>query len=690
MIGAAGTIAFLHALVWIKHRKEAHNLLIAIAGLAAAALGGIELQQLRTESVEVYVTLVKIQHIPLAVLLLMLVWYVHARLPEARRSLAIIISVLWGLTVLINFMAPFSIVFTEITQLNRIYFAWGAEYFVLPVGSANPWKIIPDAATVLLLYYFAEAGWQCWKSGNRRRAVFVAGSPVLFMLLAGIHTPLVDAGLVQTPYMISFAFIAMLLSFSIELSDEAIRAADLSRDMKTNEHRWQTLLHNIEMAISEADESGRFTYVNPCLLSMTGYERDELIGRHFLTLYPKEIHERMEKGFRAVWLGAPTSGGSIKMICKDGTQKTVLWSVVILRDREQQPKAILSLGQDITDRETAYQEIRNLKERLEEEKLYLEEEVTQTGNYHNIIGSSDALRYVLTLTDQVAPTTASVLLEGETGVGKELFARAIHDASQRSSMPLVRVNCASIPDNLIESELFGHERGAFTGADNMRKGRFEIADGGTLFLDEVGDMPMDLQAKLLHALEGGEFQRLGGNEPHKSDVRVISATNRILTEEVAEGRFREDLYFRLATFPITIPPLRKRAEDIPKLIEFFVDHFSRKMGKSISTIPRTALNQLTEYHWPGNIRELRNVIERAVITTQGDSLSLPDYSSGETLHPEHSNGDEALESIEKRHITTVLESCGWKIEGPKAAAERLGLRPSTLRNKMKKIGISRP
>ncbi len=337
----------------------------------------------------------------------------------------------------------------------------------------------------------------------------------------------------------------------------------------------------------------------------------------------------------------------------------------------------------------ALAEIERYKAQLEAERAYLREEIHAEHNFGEIIGTSDALKYVLFKVRQIAPTDTTALILGETGTGKELIARAIHGASSRADRPLVKVNCAALPANLIESELFGHERGAFTGAFARQVGRFELANGGTLFLDEIGEMPLELQAKLLRVLQDKEFERLGGSRTIKADVRLISATNRNLEQEVREGRFRQDLFYRINVFPITLPPLRQRKEDIPLLVSAFVARLSKRLGKGIRRIPDAVIEELQSYHWPGNIRELENVIERAVISSEGSVLTLADrLTPGES--PMAPPGPQNLQALEREHILRVLEQTRWRIEGKGGAANLLGLNPSTLRGRMRKLGIYRP
>jgi chemotaxis protein methyltransferase CheR len=295
---------------------------------------------------------------------------------------------------------------------------------------------------------------------------------------------------------------------------------------------------------------------------------------------------------------------------------------------------------------------------------------------------------VLYKVEQIAPSDTTVLVLGETGTGKELVARAIHGSSPRKERALVKVNCATLPSNLIESELFGHEKGAFTGAHVRQLGRFEIANGATLFLDEIGELPLELQPKLLRVIQDGEFERLGSSGTIKVDVRVIAATNRNLEEEVRRGRFREDLWYRLSIFPITVPPLRERMEDLALMVDFFIDKISKRLGKSIESIPTRVMNTLQDYQWPGNVRELENVLERAVINSSGPKLHLVDELK--KPHKDLTITQKTLEDVERDHIIRILEQTNWKVSGKNGAAEILGLNRSTLRARIRKLGIREP
>jgi transcriptional regulator with GAF, ATPase, and Fis domain len=310
-----------------------------------------------------------------------------------------------------------------------------------------------------------------------------------------------------------------------------------------------------------------------------------------------------------------------------------------------------------------------------------------------VIGDSPAFKDALNRVRDVAPTDATVLLLGETGTGKENIARALHEASARRNRALVRVNCAALPGSLIESELFGHERGAFTGAVTARQGRFELADRGTIFLDEIGDLPLELQPKLLRVLQEGEFERIGSSRTRQVDVRIIAATHRNLEAAVEAGTFRADLYYRISVFPISLPPLRERRTDIPQLAWFFIQQRCRRLHRTINDVPAAVMQALQRYDWPGNVRELENVIERAIIRSSGDTLVLDQSLAEGTLPVRESTslpGQATLEDVERQHVADVLKVCGWRINGPGNAAQRLGLHPNTLRFRMKKLGITRP
>ena len=377
-----------------------------------------------------------------------------------------------------------------------------------------------------------------------------------------------------------------------------------------------------------------------------------------------------------------------RLLMKDGRIKWVSEIGRTYYDDAGNPVRSVGIVQNITDHKQAekdLQEIEQLKKRLEKENLYLREEVKLLNKHADIVGKSNAIRNVLAQAEKVGPTDTTVLILGETGTGKERLAYAIHTMSTRKDRPLVMVNCASLPPTLIESELFGREKGAYTGSLTKMMGRFELADGATLFLDEIGDLPLELQSKLLRVIEQGQFERLGSTRTIQVDVRIIAATNSDLAMDVNEGRFRKDLYYRLNVFPITVPPLRERKEDIPSLVWSFVKQLEKSLGKQINSIPKQRMEDLMNYPWPGNIRELRNVIEHAMILSNTGVLDVEPPSCALQEQP----GSYTLHDMERKHILEVLESTGWRISGRNGASEILGMKRTTLQSRMKALDIHR-
>ena len=425
--------------------------------------------------------------------------------------------------------------------------------------------------------------------------------------------------------------------------------------------------------------------------------RQEIAQIERLEDFPQEAHIDQETyrklGVKSVLLVPFSVGGRLTCVFSfTTTRKERTWpGEQILRLKLAGEIIANTLGRKQADEAQmeSLMQIKRLKTQLESESAYLQSEIKLSHNFEKLIGQSDALKYVLFKTGQVAPTDATTLILGETGTGKELIARAIHNISPRKDRVLIKVNCGALPSNLIASELFGHEKGAFTGAQARRAGRFEVANGSTLFLDEIGELPLDLQAQLLRVLQDGEFERLGSSHTIKVDVRIIASTNRNLKEEVRIGRFRDDLWYRLNVFPITMPPLRERKEDIPLLANWFIDIYAKKYGKSINTIPFNVMKDLQKYPWPGNVRELEHVVERAIITTQGSRLRLMEkLDAPEREEPQ--NIRKSLMEVERDYIVQVLKRTGWKVDGGNGAAQILGLNPSTLRTRMKKLQIKRP
>jgi PAS domain S-box-containing protein len=421
---------------------------------------------------------------------------------------------------------------------------------------------------------------------------------------------------------------------------------------------------------------------------LLGVPASELVGHPAIDRFAETPagQARAEEAIRAGFDGREISGLELEMHRPDGRP---LWVSVWMRPMRGpggRIPAVHSIWVDITDRVLAEAE----RARLQQQNLYLQEELRSVHNFEEIVGRSPALLAVLDKVGRVAATDATVLITGETGTGKELIARAIHSNSRRAARPLIKVNCAALPAGLVESELFGHEKGAFTGAIARRIGRFELADGGTLFLDEVGELPLETQAKLLRVLQEREIERVGGGAAIPVDVRIIAATNRDLIRAVREGTFREDLYYRLGVFPIPLPPLRDRTEDLPLLVHSLVARLAVRIGKRIEGVGAQAMGRLAAYRWPGNIRELENVLERAVILAANPILDLEiEATPPPTLAPTADASPPSLEEVERRHILAILGRTNWVIEGPRGAASLLGLHPNTLRSRLKKLGIAR-
>jgi PAS domain S-box-containing protein len=483
---------------------------------------------------------------------------------------------------------------------------------------------------------------------------------------------------------------------------QAIARKGAERALRRSEERLRLTTAAAGAALWTIENGSGRMWFNDIAREMFGpAAEEELVWERWLAAVHPDDRARVDKVYRA-----SVSGKDVKVDFRfERPDGSLRWATARGRqqfDPDGMPAFLVGVTLDITERKASeeklegqLEEIRRLKERLDAEVIVLRDEVQASRPSGEIAGASDAIRYVHFRIGKVAPLDTTVLIQGETGTGKNLAASAIHAQSRRKDRPLITVSCTALPGNLIESELFGRERGAFTGADQKRLGRFEIADGSSLFLDEIGDMPLDLQTKLLRVVQTGEFERLGSSKTLKVDVRIIAATNRNLEEAVREGRFRADLFYRLNVFPITMPSLREHREDIPVLVRTLVEKFARKCGRSITTIPEPLLTVLMEYAWPGNVRELENVIERAVIVSAGPTLKLAEPLQGHTPagaspSPLPAQGPGAkLEEVEREHISRTLQATGWRIQGKGGAAERLGLNSSTLRARMRKLGIRR-
>ena len=450
---------------------------------------------------------------------------------------------------------------------------------------------------------------------------------------------------------------------------------------------YRDLYDEAPIAYVREDLDSRLISANRAALRILGLEPDDVPGILGASLVPDtpDAQRRVKEALASVGRGADTSGVVLELRRKnDGRPVWIQW----WSRPEPNGRYTRTMFLDITEQVLMEQE----QDKLKAQNLYLQEEIKSVHNFEEIVGRSPSLLAVLAKVDRVARTDATVLITGETGTGKELIARAVHSRSRRSEKPLIKVNCAALPAGLIESELFGHEKGAFSGALSRRLGRFELANGGTIFLDEVGEMPPDAQVKLLRVIQEQEFERIGGNETIHTDVRLIAATNRDLHRAVQEGTFREDLFYRLNVFPVDLPPLRERSGDVPLLVRFFVEKYAVRVDRRVDTIAPETLKRLVAYRWPGNVRELQNLVERALILATDSELRIEPEILGATTaaaDAAQSASPTDLETLQREHILAALNRSGWVIEGDRGAAKQLGLHPNTLRSRIKKLGLKR-
>jgi PAS domain S-box-containing protein len=482
---------------------------------------------------------------------------------------------------------------------------------------------------------------------------------------------------------------------------------ELSDQARAN-FKYRTLYRSTPAMLHTVDGDGLIITVTNHWLSKLGFTRDEVLGRpitDFMSIADQKKYA--DGGLRELIAEGDFNNLERQMVAKDGQPIDLVMSAISHRDENGNVDRMLVASKDVTERNRAERDLRRtlaenarLREELEHERDYLREEVNVALNFGRIVGTSQALRRMLKRVEAVAETPASVLVQGESGVGKELIAREIHARSPRSDGPLVKVNCASIPKELFESEFFGHVKGAFTGAHRDRIGRFQLADGGTIFLDEIGEIPLELQGKLLRVLQESEFERVGDDITKSVDVRVVAATNRDLERLIVDGEFREDLFYRISVFPVDVPPLRERGDDIVQLAQHFLEQTCKDFGREPMTLTRSQAANLKAYSWPGNVRELKNVIERAVILSPGKvlrlDLSMPGlkFDDGRLASVEQRDGElkteKEMRAFQKANTVRALEQAGWKVSGKGGAAELLGVRPTTLADRIRTFKIRRP
>jgi PAS domain S-box-containing protein len=528
-----------------------------------------------------------------------------------------------------------------------------------------------------------------------RRTGKLENKPIAFVAKSGEVVDCMTNSLVA--YDPDGAFVRTVAVFT-EISDLA-RANFKYRDLY---RLTPAMLHTV-------DGDGNIVTVTDHWLQKLGYTREEVIGRPTTDFFSESDRKRYTEGrLQELIMQGDFNNEERQVVTKSGRVLDLVVSGISHRDSSGNVDRLLVASKDVTERLRAERELRDtlaenarLREELELERDYLREEVNVAMNFGRIVGTSPALQQMLKSVEAVAETSASVLLQGESGVGKELVAHAIHSQSAHADGPLVKVNCASIPKELFESEFFGHVKGAFTGAHRDRIGRFQLADGGTIFLDEVGEIPMELQGKLLRVLQESEFERVGDDVTRSVDVRVVAATNRNLEQLIVDGKFREDLFYRLSVFPIIVPPLRDRGEDVIQLAQHFLERACNEFGRPVLTLTRAQANVLFEYNWPGNIRELKNVIERAVILSPGNvlrlDLSMPTVAPGRLTVPAQSVAagkqvltEKEMRDYQKGNIEAALQQTNWVVSGPDGAAELLGVKATTLADRVRSFGIKRP
>ena len=485
------------------------------------------------------------------------------------------------------------------------------------------------------------------------------------------------------------------LQLVAQIFTNALIRKQADRDLRESEARLSLATSAAGACLWSMEIDSCKVWVSPQTRELFHFAPDEELSyESFLEVIHPEDREMVGQAVQRALENGEKLHVDFRIVPTDGISRWIAASGQRYPHSTAKPDRLMGVSIDISDRKQLEEqlqgrlrEIEELKIQLERENVSLREEIRLLSPHSDVVAKSTAMKQVLALVEQVAPTDSTVLLTGETGTGKEVIAREIHNLSNRKARPLVTVNCASLPPTLIESELFGRERGAFTGAMSRMAGRFELAHGSTLFLDEIGDLSLELQTKLLRVLEVRRFERLGSTKPIQVDIRVIAATNRDLENETQTGKFRKDLYYRLSVFPITIPPLRERIDDIPLLVWNFIRQFEKRMGKHIQSVPKRSMEALQRYPWPGNARELRNVIEHAMIVSSGKTLVL---NPPTLAAPKRSAEMKSLQEVERQHILSVLKETGWRVAGKNGAAKILGLKPTTLEARMKKLGINRP
>ena len=592
-----------------------------------------------------------------------------------------------------NAAYPNSIVFADAITWEELVLPWGEKY-VQPKEANAVWSYVAPLYYLPMLVYFVFLLIKL-KRGRSSRKHIIFLNLILLFIGFNLYDVLVDLTVIDFVYLTEFAMLPIILLLNHNMALE-IREKYLSiKNLESERQKYQTLVEKVNLAVVITNLKKKVTYANPFFCQLVKSPSEAIQGSSFIEKFiPTASQTETEEVFTTFITGKGGESYTKDLLIKSGNLRTIEWSNVALRDNDGRLTGIISIGADVTERhryreqlESTLEELKNLKKKLEEENTYLRQNLALLGTTKDrLLGSSTKIKMVKQDIFRLANSDVTVLIEGETGVGKDVVAHGIYASGKWSERPYITVNCGALPRELIESELFGHVKGAFTGATKERKGRFELANNGTLFLDEIGELPLELQPKLLRVLQTGEFEKVGGERTKTVKVRVIAATNRDLKALVTEGCFRADLYYRLSVFPVYVPPLRERKEDIPSLTQYFVEEFCKTHNKSVLKIPLSVMSRFQQHSWPGNVRELRNVLERGVVSSSGFKLTI-----SQTLETKAVESTEySLEGFERKYILEILDRYNWKISGKNSASSVLNLKESTLRYKMKKLGIERP
>ncbi|WKK65335.1 sigma-54 interaction domain-containing protein [Lutimonas zeaxanthinifaciens] len=696
IIGIYMAFSIGQLLFYFFSKKSPVNLLMSLLGFVASCYLYFSVQLHSIESLE-FIGKILPYHISFYLIQMMFLFAILQELNAPKKRL--FLNVLLGFTgflIILNLIFPNSLIYQSITALDRIM-VLNQDYNLL-IGEINPYYF--PVVILSYLLYTAFLIYQIYlatrKKSNSRRIIFTSIAGVY--LLSNIYDVLVDLRVIQGVYLTEYFMLPVLLLLNLDIFIELRKGSYFESSLKNVQQNFNSLIESVGLIVIAVDPKGNILYANPFFFDFSGYKEREVLNKSFKELMVSEQnYDRFDTMFSKVISDKDELKIDFEILDKKANKKVVSWSNVPIIGIDGDVQEILTIGADITEKEKnhslvieANQELIKLRSQLEDENTFLKENLRSISNLkQEMIGESVTMKYVFRSIDEVAKTDTSVLIEGETGVGKELVARSIHDKSNRFDQPYVKVNCGALPKDLIESELFGHVKGAFTGAINARKGRFELADGGTIFLDEIGELPLDLQAKLLRVLENSEFNPLGSEKLKRVDVRVVAATNRNLKEFTEEGFFRSDLYYRLSVFPITVPPLRNRIEDIPLLVEHFLEAYCDKLNVDPLPVSVSTVKKLKAYSWPGNVRELKNVIERSVISSMNRKKLFVDAAILKENPKLQQKEHKSLIEVEREYIISILNETGWKISGKGSASAILDINEATLRSKMKKLGISR-